>query len=305
MEPVSDPLTHVWDCLHIDVDGLVYSVLNTMEERTYLCEDGTEHKYKREAMERGEDGELLHGEVVRLVQRPEVTKSVIGAYRSAVRSVLGCYQYKDYKCPMSHHQSDLLERNRIAVTAPYKGNRRHKFNPRPVHYAEARVYTISTFNGFVVNPKIEADDWLGLHQRENTLLISKDKDLNSVPGHHINLNTGEYFFVDPDGVGDVWLTPNRKDLKGIGFKWFCAQMLLGDASDNIRGVKGFGPVKVEGLLAPLESKQACWDLVKDTYRKHDGGDGRVSENAQLLWIPHRWDCLSNWLGGDDKGSKDE
>ena len=77
-------------------------------------------------------------------------------------------------------------RHDIAKTQPYKGNR--KDAPRPVHLHSLREYLITAWD-FRVADGQEADDAIGIHAtltRDNSIIVSIDKDLDMIPGHHYN-----------------------------------------------------------------------------------------------------------------------
>lgn len=101
--------------------------------------------------------------------------------------------------------------------------------------------------------EIEADDAMSIRQREcieqgiHSAIMSKDKDLNMVPGLHVDFD--EYTTYDvPDDYGKIWLdeSGSQKLCKGIGTAFFWAQMLMGDGADSIPGLPF--------LAAPLNNK---------------------------------------------------
>lgn len=91
--------------------------------------------------------------------------------------------------------------------------------------------------------EVEADDSMSMRQREliaegrHTAIMSKDKDLNMVPGAHIDFD--EYTtWTAPDGYGEIWLDREGSQtlLKGKGTAFFWAQTLMGDSADSIPGL---------------------------------------------------------------------
>ena len=66
-----------------------------------------------------------------------------------------------------------------------------------------------------------------------------------------------------------------------GDKFFYTQILTGDAADNIKGLKGIGPVKATKLLAECKSVDQLWEACVKAY---DGDTERIIENARLLWL---------------------
>ena len=78
-------------------------------------------------------------------------------------------------------------RNDIAVTAPYKGNRKDK--EKPVHLQAIRKYLIEEWNA-VVSENEEADDLIAIDATSNPdrIIVSLDKDFQQVPCKHYNFN---------------------------------------------------------------------------------------------------------------------
>jgi DNA polymerase-1 len=62
------------------------------------------------------------------------------------------------------------------------------------------------------------------------------------------------------------------------------QALVGDTSDNYPGLKGFGPVKAEKLLAEHHTLPAMWSAVVGAYRKAGGTFGDALLNARMARI---------------------
>jgi hypothetical protein len=156
-------------------------------------------------------------------------------------------------------------RNEIAVTAPYKGTR---IAAKPYHFQLLREYMERAW-GFEVVDGIEADDALGIESYRNepdeTIIVSIDKDLNMIRGHHYNFVKEEkYYVTEEDAIRNFYL-----------------QILTGDKVDNIIGLQGIGPVKSKKLLQDCTSELEMYATVLKAY---DGNEVRVLENARLLWI---------------------
>lgn len=117
---------------------------------------------------------------------------------------------------------------RVTIYPEYKANR---VKERPVHYNALREYLIAHENAEVALGQ-EADDLLGIEQTGNTIIASIDKDLDMIPGMHYNFVTNRHYTIS-----------NNK-----GRHKFWCQMLTGDSTDNIPGIKGIGPKKAEKIL---------------------------------------------------------
>ena len=156
-------------------------------------------------------------------------------------------------------------RKEIAVTAPYKGNR---VAPKPYHFQLLREYMERAW-GFEVIEGMEADDAIGIEAYRNepdeTLIVSIDKDLNMIRGHHFNFVKEErYYVTEEEAIRNFYL-----------------QILTGDKVDNIIGLSGIGPVKSKKLLVDCNNELEMYEAVLKAY---DGDEARVLENARLLWI---------------------
>lgn len=150
----------------------------------------------------------------------------------------------------------------VAVTAPYKGNRKSE---KPKHYYLLREYLEKAWDAHVAKG-IEADDAIAIKATEmgtDSVIVTIDKDLNQVPGWHYNFVKKDLFFVTEEE----------------GIQFFYTQMLTGDTVDNIKGVKGIGPKKAEKLLDGKSEKE-MWEICVEQL----GSEERALENAHLLWM---------------------
>ena len=156
-------------------------------------------------------------------------------------------------------------RNEIAVSAPYKGNRKAA---KPKHYELLREYMQSAWDFKLIEDQ-EADDAIGIAAYEMQVgeycICSIDKDLDMLRGDHFNFVKNERYFITEEQ----------------GIKNFYKQILMGDRVDNIIGIKGIGTVKAERLLKECKSEKEMYLTVLEAY---NGDDKRVLENGQLLWI---------------------
>lgn len=156
-------------------------------------------------------------------------------------------------------------RNEIAISAPYKGNRKAA---KPKHYELLREYMQSAWDFKLIEDQ-EADDAIGIAAYEMTVgeycICSIDKDLDMLRGDHFNFVKNERYFITEEQ----------------GIKNFYKQILMGDRVDNIIGIKGIGTVKAERLLKECKSEKEMYLTVLEAY---DGNEERVLENGRLLWI---------------------
>lgn len=154
----------------------------------------------------------------------------------------------------------------IAKTAVYKGNRKEA--AKPPHLQTVRQHLIDAWDA-VVSEGQEADDLIAIEATKlgdgNFVIVSTDKDFAQIPG--------------------TLYSPMHRAFK-TNNSWealvaFYTQILTGDTSDNIIGLKGIGPVKAAKLL---EGCQTEFDLWQACLAAYDGNEDRVIENARLLWL---------------------
>lgn len=127
----------------------------------------------------------------------------------------------------------------------YKANRTQ---PKPIHLPACRDYLVTSWKASICED-IEADDALGIHQREGTIICSIDKDLRQIPGQHYNFVKNEWSDIDD----------YQADFN------FYRQFLEGDRSDNIPGISGIGPKKAEKELYGLTNEE-MFNRVRELYQ---------------------------------------
>ncbi len=160
-------------------------------------------------------------------------------------------------------------RHHLASIQKYKGNRDKLAKPH--HYDAIREYYMTYYDAKMYE-KWEADDaaCMALHRGSGVncveyILATIDKDLAQQSGKHVN--------------------PNKKD-EGVyiieeveGWYNFYHQMLCGDTSDNIKGLKGvsgkpgIGKAKATKLLAPAgDNIPMMCQIVYDQYLVRYGAE---------------------------------
>jgi 5'-3' exonuclease len=154
----------------------------------------------------------------------------------------------------------------------YPEYKRHRDDiPKPRHLDALRNFLVHEW-GAEVAAGYEADDAIGIaHGRlenldggvKSPVICSIDKDFRQIPGLHYNFVKDEAAVVSPYEAT---------------FSFWC-HMLIGDTSDNVRGVAGIGPIKSRRHLenlAPEEMESVVRELYAD--------DERFALNRRLLRI---------------------
>ena len=201
-------------------------------------------------------------------------------------------------------------RESIAKKKGYKANRDD--SNKPYHLTNATVYITSRFNTYT-SQGCEADDLLCISQTDSlkrtgfdpdvaeTVICTRDKDLRQCQGWHYGWECGsqpEFKLQWVDELGTLTPTYSKKILKsgkpstaldklaGTGLKWFYAQLLIGDTTDNIPGLKGTGNKGAFNLLDHLEYELDMRDTCVEAYKKVYGDMWEVElmEQAHLVWM---------------------
>lgn len=132
---------------------------------------------------------------------------------------------------------------RKTVSPDYKSNR--KKTRKPLAYKRLRDHIESLYT-HKCEDNLEADDVLGIMatsgQYKNTIIVSDDKDLLSIPGRTYRLGQ----------LHDITVDEADKN--------FLMQTLTGDVTDGYKGCPGVGPKKAESIL-----QIPSWDQVANAY----------------------------------------
>lgn len=124
------------------------------------------------------------------------------------------------------------ENFRYSVYPVYKANRT---GDKPVHYAATVAYLKNSYE-WECHERLEADDEMAVYAKkygyDNVVIATIDKDLLQVPTNHYDFIRNRHRAVTP--VEGKWL--------------LYMQMLTGDRTDNIPGIRGYGPKKSEKAL---------------------------------------------------------
>jgi 5'-3' exonuclease len=162
---------------------------------------------------------------------------------------------------------------RYQAASDYKGNRKDNIEPEvkdrlEMLYKYAQDFCIESDNA-------EADDYCGIafklaqDEGKTAIVCHIDKDLDALPGWHYNFRKKEFYEVTPEQ----------------GYTFLMKQILMGDATDNIQGIKGLGPKTAEKILSdkPVETMLS---VVLDTYRIKCGNtwESDFIKAANLIWI---------------------
>jgi 5'-3' exonuclease len=146
---------------------------------------------------------------------------------------------------------------RYQVDAAYKGNRKDNIEPEVKDriedlYEYCKEFSIQADGG-------EADDYCGiaaelaLQDNKRYIVCHIDKDLDCIPGWHYNFRKDTLYYVEPED----------------GYRFLMMQILTGDATDNIQGLRGIGPKTAEKLINGVPNN-LLWSRVIDIWKEKCG-----------------------------------
>lgn len=215
--------------------------------------------------------------------------------------------------------SNKGRRYEVAMLKEYQANRVAKPKPEFLHVIREWMHKEL---GATLCTDCEADDGMSMAQytaikqgKQNlSIIATRDKDLRMVPGlaldwvSHVITDTGK------DPFGYIELVQNNSGVKkitGRGSKFFWAQLLMGDAADNISGLpkicdpqylKGkpvrCGAVGAFNILQDKKNDLECFTTVLSLFRmacEHEqfvnwrnqepiSAEEGFSSEACLLWM---------------------
>jgi len=169
---------------------------------------------------------------------------------------------------------------RYDIAEDYKGQRGNsKVDPKVLDRRQA-ITEYAWDSGCFKSDNCEADDVVSIWAQEayeagDLFVIAHiDKDIDMVPGWHYNFNKKQTYFIDADE----------------GHYKMCIQMLTGDSTDNIQGLKGIGPKKAEKILDGVATEDML-ETVANTWRDHHPRDwkGKLEVCFNLLYMRRTWD----------------
>ena len=202
-------------------------------------------------------------------------------------------------------------RDKLNTVKPYQGNRTGKAKPPLLEILRSNAvehFKGSTEIEVLAHYDVEADDALMMDafKYDNTCMVSFDKDLRINPFQSYDYDEGKFLsLLEGDTFGWIdrkyWLSPSGKSMSkmiGKGEKFFWAQMLMGDAADNVQGIlkldgKLCGEVAAYTALNDVKCVHEAANLVLDGYRAIN--QNVVSEGEAMWLMRHREDSAYNYI----------
>lgn len=242
-----------------------------------------------------------------------------GALQNRIDSICKAVRADRYRLYLSSQEIKTW-RYESATILPYKGERHAE---RPPHWADLRA-NMTIHHPHVICEFIEADDALSIEQYQEwyslygscdseeqlskhltTVICTRDKDLNMVPGWHYGWSLGN----QPEKP--LWF---QSKLEGL--KCFYKQLIQGDSTDNILGLYGVGPKSA--LITKIDTMQSEGEMFRHVYTCYSDRFGSyarqfMTENGQLLfmqetreqrWNPWNTGDAERWLNESEEQSNE-
>jgi len=153
------------------------------------------------------------------------------------------------------------ENFRKSVHSDYKAGR--KKIRKPIGYVEMINWCKDNYKTIQM-PTLEADDVMGIKSTHNTVIVSDDKDMKTIPCRLYRPMSNEHMVV----------TEAEAD------KNFLTQALTGDTTDGYKGLVGVGIKKAEAILG----SRPHWGAVETAYLKAGHTRDEAITQARLARI---------------------
>ena len=160
---------------------------------------------------------------------------------------------------------------RKIIYPDYKANRADR--ERPLYLESARQYLVRKWGAIILTEPYEVDDRVAIESTENpdAIIVSLDKDLKQLAATHYNFKTDIFEVV-------------TEQMAAINFY---TQMLVGDVSDNLAGIRGLGPVKAGRILSGCTPEEAHLRVL-GVYKEHGQDFDLAYRLFRLLRSVEEW-----------------
>lgn len=221
---------------------------------------------------------LLSREQEKVLADPKVVTFAIWSQYDAMRDkcaeALGVKEYAEEL----YLSTSANFRYQLATIRPYKADR----PPKPHYYKVARDFMTQEL-GAIECHEFEADDMVSIRMHEaaaqgtKAVLCTIDKDLDQIPGLHYDYKNHVLYDIQRD---DALIC-------------LYSQLLSGDPTDNIPGLKGLGPVKSTRKIQEWVAELGAVDAVElwtrsvklyETYGGVPGYTGPLTPREQAIEI---------------------
>ncbi len=266
--------------VYVDTDIPVYKTASIADGACYNYR-GKYYKYKREAVDacNSEGGDLG---LIKKEYKPWSEKEAAALLDKTISSHAKLLPDAEFVYCLSSPVNF-----RYDIFPEYKSSRKGKHKPKHRTFLTDRIkdkHSGVIFTGY------EADDVVGILQctcrsikKSSSIICTTDKDLLCIPGLHWNPDKGT--------ITDV------SELEA--FRNFAAQVLQGDSTDSIPGLKGVGAKTSKKAVAGCDSTESMWGVVQKMYKDKGETEEYLHQMASMVWIHRAFGTTYlDYIGGE-------
>ncbi len=166
-------------------------------------------------------------------------------------------------------------RDSLPLPSKYKGQRTDSIKPLLLKSCRSYLknyHGARTVNGHETDDALIYTGYEYLKKGYEVIIVTNDKDANAYSGLMIYNYTEENPKVlEIPQLGFLRIDEKTKKLKGQGFLWYCAQMLIGDVVDNYKPTEltdaKFGDASAFKILKDCTSEQEALSVVISKYKE--------------------------------------
>lgn len=268
--------------IFIDTDPYIYNIAHSLQPSCWWV-DGEWHENYFDTLRMLKTQERPKGDMEKeqFLLPPWEVKPRVNSVLNSVFRKLKSEIRNEIKIPPGDVDWIISSKEnfRKDIDSEYKSNR----PSRPRWYEETKKTIINKTKAWSV-PGVEADDviaylhWDSFYKEgpQSSIIAAIDKDFDIVPGWHYHLKDSYVYYVTEEEAA--------YKLK--------EQLITGDKSDNIPGIKGKGEKKAKEWM--IENPTDSWEefkelLITTLYKEQfDNPEQRYDTNFSLLDIGGVW-----------------
>lgn len=238
--------------IYLDGDIPIFKCAAVTDNKQYIFR-GRVFRYKKDALEAAKANGFGNQDIETRYKphSPDVAKAVFNTAMKNLQSTVEGYPI----CTVVSNGGSF----RKEIYPSYKNARKDKRTP--ANRKPLLKHALDTYDA-IYQHKFEADDLMATYccntdgYGRNAVIATIDKDLDTVPGWHWNFDKNLLYYIN--------------DLEA--FRFFCAQVMMGDTTDSIPGLLRVGKVGAMKLVKDCETMAEMWDIVCNKYKVTKPGD---------------------------------
>ena len=213
---------------------------------------------------------LLYRAFFSLGQLKSPTGEPTGALYGFIKSFLKVVRQTGAQKIVAIFDGPRNKESRLALYPEYKAHRKPTPEELIHQIQEAKRFCTMWGMPLLSIPGVEADDviasvaaWVQKKEHADVLICSHDKDLFQLLGPHTTLfNPSKEIFLSEESFTQEWGITPKQSIDYLA--------IVGDASDNVPGIEGFGPKTALELLKE-------WGSLENIYAHIDEIPGKKKE----------------------------